>query len=266
MKRALLFFFVAFNFLYVKTFGQIVDIDYRAAYKRAALVNPQKDYKEADVQVLKNGFVDFLTDGNILASARLLRINIGERDKFYLPLFIYTGASGNAFGSDKLNETTVSNLLNPIGGTVNLSFSGLQLIIPSTTVTRLEFAYQAGGRLINGKDSITGENLHFFNGMINAGLSFQTGAWTPDDPENMGIFYAQAKFVAAISSQGEYERMFGKGLIDNGYLLGYAIDAGIEINRVISAKLGVYQYTNHGNIELLKSPVVKFSLDYTLRK
>lgn len=244
--------------------AQIVDIDY--SKKTRGYLDTTISLTEDNVQFLKNGFVDFLTDGNIQASARLLRINIGERNKFYLPFFIYTGAAGNAFGEDKLNKTTVSNLLNPIGGTVNLSFNGLQNLIKGEGVTKLKFAYQLGGRMLNGKDSLTQENITFFNGFGNIGLFFQTGAWPADDPDNMGIFYFQVKLISSISGKDNFKKIFGTNSLNNDYLLGYSVDAGIEINKVINVKLGIYQYTNNSGISLFKDPVVKFSLDYSLKK
>lgn len=244
--------------------AQIVDIDYSKSSR--AFVDTSITLNDDNVQFLKNGFVDFLSDGNIQASARLLRINIGERNKFYLPFFIYTGASGNAFGEDKLNKTTVSNLLNPTGGTINLSFNGLQNLIKGDGITKLKFAYQLGGRILNGKDSLTQENKTFFNGFGNIGLFFQTGAWTPDDPDNMGIFYFQAKLISSISGKDNFSKIFGTHSVTNDYLLGYSVDAGIEINKVINVKLGIYQYTNNQNVSLFKDPVVKFSLDYSFQK
>ena len=255
---------IMFLFIYFFSKAQIVDIDY--SKKTRNILDSSTTRNENNIQFLKNGFVDFLSDGNIQASARLLRINIGDRNKFYLPFFIYTGTAGNAFGGDKLNKTTVSNLLNPIGGTINLSFNGLQNLIKGESVTKLKFAYQLGGRTMNGKDSLTQENVNFFNGFANLGLFFQTGAWTPDDPSNMGIFYIQAKLISSFSSNGNLQKIFGNSSINKGYLLGYSIDAGIEINKVINVKLGVYQYTNNSGIALLKDPIVKFSLDYSLKK
>lgn len=244
--------------------AQIVDIDY--SKQTRGFLDSTITKNEDNVQFLQNGFVDFLTDGNIQASARLLRINIGERNKFYVPFFIYTGASGSAFGENKLNKTTVSNLLNPIGGTVNLSFNGLQNLIKGEGVTKLKFAYQLGGRMLNGKDSLTQENITFFNGFGNVGLFFQTGAWTPDDPGNMGVFYLQAKLISSISSRNNFKKIFGAYSLTNDYLLGYSIDAGIEINKVINVKLGIYQYANNQSVDLFKDPVVKFSLDYSFKK
>lgn len=259
MKKLSLTFFLLIVLLNVN--AQIVDIDYSRGQQ--GLTDD-----ETKPQFLKNGFFDILSDGNVQASARLLRLNIGEPNKFYLPLFIYTGASGNTFGENKLNKTTVSNLLNPIGGTLNISFNGLQNLVSKseTSLTKLRFAYQFGGRLINGTDSLTNENLNFFNGQGNIGLFFQTGVWEPENTDNMGVFYVQLKATGSISSKENLQKLFGANNIENNFFYGYSLDAGIELNQVINVKLSVYQYLNNTNISLLKNPIVKFSLDYTLKK
>ena len=243
--------------------AQVIDVNYQKNNNTMLPDSALPATPNDKIQILKNGFVDFLSDGTIQASARLLRINIGERDKFYLPLYIYTGASGKAFGQDKLIQTTVSNLLNPIGGTVNLSFIGMQNLIKGCNITNLNFAYQVGGRLVGASDSTTKSNSIFLNGFTNVGLFFQTGAWTPEDPNNMGVFYVQAKFCVSLSPRSNLEKVFGKSLLSHDYFLGYSLDAGIEINKIINLKLGLYQYTNNQNISLLNQPVIKFSIDYS---
>lgn len=239
--------------------AQIIDVEYPQRY------SDNDTTQESNVQFLKNGFLDLLTDGSVQASARILRINIGEYDKFYLPLYIYSGVSENTFGSSKLNRSTVSSLLNTAGGLLNFSFNGLQKIAESSSGdTRLKFAYQFGGRMINGKDTITKDNLNFFNALGNAGLFFQTNAWPDNDPKNKGVFYIQAKATGTSSSPEKLKRVFGD--MKDNFFWGYTLDAGIEINKVINLKVGLYQFVNNQGIEAIKKPTVKFSLDYTLKK
>ncbi|PPL00348.1 hypothetical protein [Parapedobacter indicus] len=107
--------------------------------------------------------------------------------------------------------------------------------------------------------------MNFFNGLGNVGLFFQTGAWKDTDTDNLGVFYVQAKGMASLSSKGNLQALFGPGF-DNGLLFGYSLDAGIEIDQVINLKASVYQYVNHNEINLLKEPVVKFSIDYSFNR
>ena len=119
-------YILMFLFFSVKIYGQIVDIDYTEIDKSTGLY---EDDSENKAEVLKNGFIDILTNGDMQASARLLKLNIGNPNGFYMPFYIYTGASGNSLGENNLNQTLISNLLNPIGGSLNLSFNGLQQLV-----------------------------------------------------------------------------------------------------------------------------------------
>ena len=82
----------------------------------------------------------------------------------------------------------------------------------------------------------------------------------------MGVFYLQANFTSSFSSKSDIQKIFGNTEVDKSYFLGYFLDSGVEIDKVINLKLGLYQYLNNSKIALLKDPVVKFSLDYTMKK
>lgn len=255
----------------IRSYSQIIDIDYTPKSSPSSLIGPHtmariphQDTMSAP-QLLKSGFVNYLTNGSIQASANLLRINIGEQNGFYIPFFIYTGTSGGGFGDTKGSETTIANLLNPIAGTLNFSFNGRQNVIKGDNYTSLKFAYQLGGRVVNGKDSTAQTNFNFFNGYGNAGLFFQTQAWTPSDPKNIGVAFLHAGVISAISSKDNYQKILGDHNFSSSYLIGYSVDGGIEINQVIDLKFGVYQFTNSANA-LLNKPIVNFSINYSFSK
>jgi hypothetical protein len=244
--------------------AQIIDIDYTKAQMQQSLTDTTEK-EEQQVELLSRGFVDIFTNGKMQGTAQLLKINIGEPDAFYIPLFILVGASGDGLGEQEKNENTVANLLNPIGGIFNGTVNGRNNLYSSSTgITSLKFAYQLSGKLINAQDSLTGESKFLGAGYGNAGLFFQTGAWEPDAEGNMGVFWMQAKVTGSYAFDNAIlTDVFGSTVTDN-YFIGYSIDLGIEINNRINLKAGAYQYLNNQDIELMKKPVFKFSLDYNL--
>jgi hypothetical protein len=252
--------------------AQIIDVDYttrkdgqKDSEQQAALTQPTKTTSKTP-QLLKSGFVNYLTSGNVQASANLMRLNIGDPDKFYIPFYIYTGTSGSGLGDAPSSGTGIANLLNPISGTINLSFNGLAVIGKPNGLTCLKFNYQIGGRVNSGKDSLTQKNFTFFNGLANVGFYFQTGAWKDGDTQNMGVFFVMGKAIGSFSDKAYYQRILGDKTLTHNYLIGYSIDAGIEINKVIDMKLGVYQFTNDNASAILNKPVVSFTLNYTFDK
>jgi hypothetical protein len=60
------------------------------------LANPSKP------EVLNNGFIDVINNGQINGSARLIRLHIGEPGKFAIPLSFYSGVSANNFATSSV--------------------------------------------------------------------------------------------------------------------------------------------------------------------
>ncbi len=97
----------------------------------------------------------------------------------------------------------------------------------------------------------------------NFGLFAQTGAWEGENTENMGVFYAQVKATASVSSKNDLRNVFGQTQIKSAFLCGYSFETGVEINQVINLKLSLYQYIN--DIKEFRDPVFKVSLDYSIK-
>ena len=53
--------------------------------------------KNQKPEIFTSGFIDIFNSGQVNASARFLRLNIGEPGKFSVPLSFYTGVSSNNF-------------------------------------------------------------------------------------------------------------------------------------------------------------------------
>lgn len=249
--------------------AQVIDVDYNFQdtedenfNKKKVKVMPKRSSTKTP-QLLTSGAVNYMTNGAIQASANLLRLNIGEPDKFYIPFYIYTGATGSGLGDNPPSATSISNLLNPIAGTLNMSFNGLVRLTKGKGYTYAKLTYQAGGRVTSGRDSLTQKNFTYFNVLANAGLYFQTQAWKHDDRDNMGMFFIMVKAISSISGRENYQRILGDHTFSNNVLLGYSVDGGIEIDKVIDMKLGIYQFVNNDVAGLLKKPTVSFTLNYS---
>src|SRR5580765_7967745 len=55
--------------------------------------------KEQKPEIFTSGFIDIFNNGQVNASARFLRLYIGEPGRFALPLSFYSGVSSNNFES-----------------------------------------------------------------------------------------------------------------------------------------------------------------------
>src|SRR3982750_13003 len=83
-------------------------------------------------EIFTNGFLDVINNGQVNASARFIRLYIGEPGKLAIPIAVYGGVSANNFsdyssyGLAQTNETLATNLINPLSGLMNACFDDLK--------------------------------------------------------------------------------------------------------------------------------------------
>ena len=83
-------------------------------------------------EIFSSGFIDVVNNGQVNASARLIKLYVGEPGKFQLPLSFYGGVSSNNFQNQntggqllKSNDHLVNQYINPFSGLVNVSIEGI---------------------------------------------------------------------------------------------------------------------------------------------
>lgn len=220
--------------------------------------------KSARTEILTNGFIDVQNNGQMNASARLIRIHIGEPNKFSLPISIYSGVTGNGFKNTILpNEQLIVNIANPLGGLFNVSFDGSQQI-PRKNLkpTKLLFLFQAGQRLLNVTDMATFQSTTFSNLFLNSGVLFQTSAWEKNKIENIGVLQIATRLLNIQSNQ-----------VLNNYLAvtsgirqiwAISITFGLEIEKLVSIRFAMYKYLSTA-IPSREQPIYQLSMNYELR-
>lgn len=94
------------------------------------VTNITKDYKP---EIFTSGFIDIVNNGQVNASARFIRLYIGEPGKFAIPVSFYGGVSNNTFQNNspgtvfsKSNSHLVNQYINPLSGLINISIEGVQ--------------------------------------------------------------------------------------------------------------------------------------------
>ena len=252
------------------SFSQFVLIDYSnssvpAEMKEALNIEATTERK---IDFLNKGYVDYFTSGSAQASAEVIRVQIGEpNNSFKIPFYLFASASGETFGTDTINQNLIGNLLNPLGGIVNGSFSHQSSIFSTGEYTHLKLSSQLSGKLINGKDSLTDENVLIGSAYTNFGIFFQTGAWVNDDRENIGIFWFQAKVGASYLDSDNMRALFGPETNNISSFSGnFSIELGIEVNNKINFKTSFYKHFNNESIEGFSEPVFKIAFDHKFKQ
>lgn len=218
-----------------------------------------------------------MNNGQINASARFIRLFIGEPGKFAIPLSLYGGVSNNNFQNQntggllfKSNDHLVNQYINPLSGLINISIDGIVYLKKTIKITKTGFLYHFGERVLNGikigliTNTQTGKPVNFVNSFSTAGLYFQTGAWERNNAKNVGIFWLVARYHITYTSPKQLKE-FLPDVKTNGIYNGYSIGFGVEINNLVNLKAIYYKYTKAPEIEY-GLPIYQFSFNYSLNK
>lgn len=229
-------------------------------------------------ELFNAGFIDVVNNGQVSASARLVKLQIGEQGKFSLPLSVYGGVSNPSFQSSaspgnpasllRGNEHLINQFITPLSGLLNLSFEGTLLMRSKTPVTRWGLLYQIGERVLTGtKVYSTGfylqqRPIHFVNSYLVAGLYFQTGAWERNNQKNMGVCWLALRYHLCYTGVNQLNQ-FLPSLAGSGLYGGYSMGMGVRINTLINLKAVYYQYHKGPEPDYL-TPIYQFSFNYTV--
>jgi hypothetical protein len=227
-------------------------------------------------EILTSGFIDIVNNGQVNASARFIRLFIGEPGKFSIPLSIYSGVSSNNFqnqqvlGGQRSNEHLISSFINPLSGLANLSVDGIIFFNKKETkVTRTGFLYHGGVRILTGyktglvTEPSTGKPINFLNSFGSWGLYFQTGAWERNNAKNVGVFWLAGRYIFCKSGEKQLKEIL-PDLKTNGLYHGWSLAWGIEINNLVNIKVVYYKYVKQPEIDY-SLPIYQFSFNYSLR-
>ena len=235
--------------------------------------NSKTPYKP---EILTSGFIDIVNNGQVNASARFIRLYIGEPDRFAIPLSIYSGVSSNNFQGQqntyvsRTNEQLVINFINPLSGLANLSIDGVIFFKRSTQkFTRAGILYHFGERILTGQkvgpitDPSTGKPVNFLNSFGSTGFYFQTGAWERNNSKNVGIFWLALRYIGCYTNPSQLKE-FLPAIKTNGKYYGYSIGWGVEINSLVNIKVLYYKYIKKPEIDYLL-PIYQFSFNYSMK-
>jgi hypothetical protein len=227
-------------------------------------------------EILTSGFIDIINNGQVNASARFIRLIIGEPGKFTVPLSLYSGVSSNNFQSqsgllgNKTNDQLVTNFINPLGGLANLSIDGIIFINNKEgKISKAGFLYHSGERILTGfktgpiNDPLTGKPINFLNGFAVSGIYFQTGAWERTNARNLGLFWLALRYIVCKTSAKQIQEIIPT-VKTNGFYHGWSLAWGVEINNLVNIKVVYYKYVKKPEIDY-SLPIYQFSFNYMLK-
>lgn len=226
-------------------------------------------------EILTSGFIDIINNGQVNASARFIRLYIGEPGRFAVPLSIYSGVSSNNFqnqqtSAGKSNEHLVNSFINPLSGLANISSDGIIFFSKNEAkVTKPGLLYHGGVRVLTGyktglaSNPSTGKPINFLNSFATAGLYFQTGAWERNNAKNVGVFWMAGRYIFCQTNGKQLQEII-PSIQTNGFYHGWSLAWGVEINNLINIKVIYYKYVKKPEIDY-SLPIYQFSFNYSLK-
>lgn len=227
-------------------------------------------------EILTSGFIDIVNNGQMNASARFIRLMIGEPGKFSIPLSIYSGVSSNNFqnqqtmGGQRTNEHLVNAFINPLSGLANISIDGIIFLSKkNSAITKPGILYHGGLRVLTGyksgpvNDPNTGRPVNFLNSFASGGFYFQTGAWERSNTKNVGIFWLAGRYIICKTNAKQLAEMI-PSIQTSGFYHGWSVAWGVEINNLVNIKVIYYKYVKEPEISF-SLPIYQFSFNYNLK-
>ncbi|HQX95819.1 MAG: hypothetical protein IPH34_10640 [Chitinophagaceae bacterium] len=240
---------------------------------------PKDSFSKASVpkpEIFTSGFIDIINNGQVNASARFIRLFIGEPGKLSIPLSFYSGVSANNFqnqtganGLLRSNDHLVTQYINPLSGLINISSDGNVFFKKTEKATKAGWLYHFGERVMTGfktgqaNNPQTGKPVNFLNSFASSGLYFQTGAWERTNSKNVGVCWLAMRYHICYTNPQQI-RSFLPDISTNGVYMGYSMAFGVEINNLVNLKVIYYKYTKEPEIDY-SLPIYQFSFNYSLK-
>lgn len=236
-------------------YGQSIDSTQQA---KKVIQPPQRP------EILNGGFIDFVQNGQMNASARLVRLYIGEPGRLQIPVTIFSGVSANNLSLNQHNEDLAVNLINPGTGIFNLSFDGSnRLVGRKEKRSGIQLQYQASIRYLSVFHSILYKNITFFNFIGGAGLTLVTGAWERSKENNIGMFWVNARMLFSHSPQASVRQFLLDSASNNMH--AFSIGMGIEISQILNVKIFYFNFLSNTHIMVFDKPFMQLSFNYSVK-
>jgi hypothetical protein len=257
--------------------AQLVEVERNGATKRglfefkgpvtATAIAEEKSEQSKKPQLFKRGGAELNFEGPAQAIVQILKVFLGEPTGFNLPVYLFLSPAGDVLGGErKPNELTAATLVNPLGGTLNLTLNqDHKLLGKADKYSGIRLAYHLSGKLLSGERlSDPNQGLVAPVGYGDIGLQFQTGAWGEDQSTGVGVAWLQAKIGGSLGPKSDLQDLFGPGV--GSSIAHWSISGGIDINNYLNLKLSVSKAIGVDEAPVFENPYVKFAFDVTPKR
>ena len=221
------------------------------------------DYKDP-FGILQSGNIDLYSNGYLRSSTEVFHFNVGNPEKFYVPFYFLVGANVDIDSEDKLrNEVTAFDLLNNMGGYLNVGVNGRIKTKLKSQVSQLHLIYQVAFKSISGYTFETGNNEKFLSKMFMTGMNFSSKAWMPEQSNSEGQFFIRNALAVSLNPKDKIKAFWSDQI--NSTFVSYIFEAGLQLKNSLNLKFVYYQFINNTNYEFIDGPGFKLTADVRLK-
>ncbi|MBK9735445.1 MAG: hypothetical protein IPO92_10915 [Saprospiraceae bacterium] len=249
----------------VKISNQYAEIDHKqiAVNKRITKPLSQLGFPARKYNLFSSGELDFISDGLLRSSAKVIEINIGDPDKFFIPLYVMIGATSATNQKNWFeNKLSAIEILNNKGGLFGIGIDGSSSVFKIGKNTEISVIYQFSGKSVNSVMLDTEENVSIFSKIIASGLRLDTKAWKNDQTDAPGNAWIKGCISYSINDKDSISNIFGPESASN--FVGSNIEGGIDIQDFMAIKIGYYKYLNNQNMPIFQDGFYIFSADFNI--
>ena len=249
-------FFLLLIFSISFSYSQLLDLDYSFKRKSESLLK---------VDLLKQFMLSYDTNGSIDMTAEAINIRYVSKKGADLS-FSLIATQILYFGSKSDELNSFSQLINPLGGRIG-SIVSFNQPISYKDKTSYSFTLSIGERMIVSNpivNSVGFGNRYFLNTHGSLGLIYQK-LFNKNILENQSLMlWFSPQIIFSYSNKNNVENFFLNALKTNSY--GYSSELGLEYNKVLKIGLLLNQFINVENSSKLKSPTLRITINYKLKK
>jgi hypothetical protein len=217
-------------------------------------------------QLFASGELEYFNNGLIRSCAQVAQINIGDPDKFYLPLYIIGGATSPSFSEgNSIHAISAAEILNNLGGTINAGIMGKRLLKKYGTHTYISGLYQLAYKTFSGISSEDQTHLDMSSQIVSLGALLNSKAWvSQNDQENAGRAWIKLMVTTSFLEKQKMHLVYGCNA--PAIMASTNIECGIDIQNYLNLKCGLHHFINDHQIEAFKNGVLVITAGFGLAK
>jgi hypothetical protein len=217
------------------------------------------------LKLFASGNLDYISGGMLRSSAKVIEINVGDPEKFFLPIYIMVGALSQPTEEGlSVNYLSTADMLNRNGGLLNVGTTIDRRIKMMGKHTELKSMFQFAVKSISGVSMDTDESISLYSKIFVTGLQLDTKAWKTDDANTAGRAWLKTYLSYSMNDPLKISHIFGSE--SSHQFIGGNIECGLDIKSFADVRFGYHRYLNNQQIEIFTEPMYVFSANFELEK